>query len=1289
MVRKSRLYMSVVALFSVFALTISMFWAAAPLAHAATIQASVLTVQSSPRNNILNDIVLRISEDAIVDKLIVESKNSIWPQFSNTSIGLALNGNKVANNTQITSLSSRGPARIEINLNGKKISKNDTLTLTITAALDGSDKNVAGYRAYVEGTATSAGASSEGSSAAQISTSNSSGGFTTGSSPVAFIETTAKELGLLNEIRIQTNADSQGSFDVANLSSLKVKVGEHILSPSEYKVSIEDSKLSIILNSFINVENGTSVRVEGFWTNGSFSGAMTLWKKLSTAPPVPDPNNSNRSFPPLLDTDPDYIKMKQGTDYTVVNSCHNYQSQREYKANWISRNKKIGLIRLEALDNITQGNKDAVKVWYNKKYLTVGSGISRVEIKGKHIYIFLEQPLVFSGETKIFAYTPLEMGMCAYMNLFEVAPRQEIPTQCKQENHISQHGHVIPPMGNGGPIVSKQPRRELTPEEKRDGTRVYVTASRPDGQRRYKTQLSYQLNAGTNFVNIGKETGWVVNALAFNKDDNWLYGISQPRYGDHTVPTTGETVPLEDPCFPAGHLLQINPADGTVYDLGKITAPGTTAYGISGGYNRPWPNDLWGGVNVGFFDNDGKYWVTNASLSGSRALYKVDIDTRVAEAKASTSVRGSSFDPWYANSEDYAVLPKEKAQGNYAWGIENGWLDNYGRSGQEKRIYIERLNLDTGEKDKFDITDLRTSSGMKVDPGHQWGKAWVYGNGNLGFGTASSGATAHGLQIQVLNPDSKHPDFVLVSVNTNVPQSYNSNGTSSGILEPEVDLRAHKEVLSNELGTNEVKWRVIVENLSEISSSSFTLNEILPFGYSAAKIELDKELTSDSMRNIDMLVQTNKDSTGIQVIFGKLAPSSKVVLTVTANRPAENYCDQNLVEVVSNEKDPNPGNNIATASICGLKLEKTAIDIDGNQQIDSEDSKTEVKIGTATYKTVKYDLAVKNEGFDKRTYELTDAPAFTNDVTPKFYRVQIKDNTGREAKILNGPTQWFPISANYDPDSQEYKEGSNLENQPDPLTISRAISRVQSIEISPGDTHYYEVEIAFVMRNKALNPEGAWEHLKCESAAGPKTPREGLYNKGYLKDMKNGKILQDDDCVPVDQNRPPHVKLNKVDAEDMKTPLDGAKFKICPVEGEILNCDKPLEMLQEGEYANSYEINAGRYAIIETQAPGVTENAPQGYELLPAPVYFEANLSQGGYSIALLEQVNGKLEQSKNNPLVNVDKDEANLNFVINIGDVRTGTMPLTGSTGYLPVAALGMMLLASAGVYGRRKVLR
>ena len=183
------------------------------------------------------------------------------------------------------------------------------------------------------------------------------------------------------------------------------------------------------------------------------------------------------------------------------------------------------------------------------------------------------------------------------------------------------------------------------------------------------------------FTTIGASTGWVANALAYNKNDNYLYAISQARNG----------VDLEDdPCYPAGHLLQIHPETGEVRNLGRVTKPGTEDYafqGVEGSWS--YPNDLWGGINAGEFDLNGNLWVSNSSGSSSSQMYKVDINNVTAVQTNAKLV-----------AEDYAL----STDGRYLFGIKTNRADD--------RILLERFDLVTQAVTEYDITNLRSPVGV-------------------------------------------------------------------------------------------------------------------------------------------------------------------------------------------------------------------------------------------------------------------------------------------------------------------------------------------------------------------------------------------------------------------------------------------------------------------------------------------------------------------------------------------------------------------------------------------------
>ncbi|MDO5030783.1 MAG: LPXTG cell wall anchor domain-containing protein [Corynebacterium sp.] len=547
---------------------------------------------------------------------------------------------------------------------------------------------------------------------------------------------------------------------------------------------------------------------------------------------------------------------------------------------------------------------------------TRGPGSYTLSIEGTRLLIKFNQPIPNNGAAA--RAVRISMGRpttaCGFNSVKLYRQAKPVPTRC-EGNPL---GAPIPYMGNGRAVSPRQPARELTAQERAEGHRVYVASSPTSGQGRYSTRLFYQKQGADQFVPIGNETGWVMNSLAYNPDDNWLYAISQARIGDNKLvsdATSGDgnsyswktnVLPLEDPCFPAGHLLQINPVTGEVFNLGRVTKPNSTDYAFAGKYDQPWPNDLWGGMTNGFIDGNGDFWVGNGSLSGSGALYKVNIDHVTGAVRwgnpGDLSNAHSNF-----RAEDFVSLPKKVgdqsfSNGLYAWGIKSAWAGNAGE------VKLIRVDLRNGAKQEFDISNLRTPTGKVIEAGKQWGKAWTYGNGDLGFGTGSSGANATGVRIKVTNPDSANPTFELVSIENNVPKSYNTDGTSNGTVPLKTDLKVTKEFLGidDSVTPKRLKWRATVSNLGPDGSSGFVLTDQLPAGLS------DVQFLS-STHNVNVTV--SDQGKAFQAVFGALKANESAALefsaAVAGDTPAR--CVPNTATVVGNEVDPDPNNNTSTA----------------------------------------------------------------------------------------------------------------------------------------------------------------------------------------------------------------------------------------------------------------------------------------------------------------------------------------------------------------------------------------
>lgn len=873
---------------------------------------------------------------------------------------------------------------------------------------------------------------------------------------------------------------------------------------------------------------------------------------------------------------------------------------------------------------------------------------------------------------------------------------EPIPDRCEGQSHTDATGQSIPPGPDWQIPVDgygRQPARELTPAEQ-EGDRVYVVSSAPSGQNRYTSQLHYQTTVEGQFVRVGKTTGWIYNALAFNPADNWLYTISQPRYGTEyavadKVDGRRDTSPREDPCFPAGHLLQIDPATGQVYDLGKVTGEGPDGYGFGGEYATPWPNDLWGGINAGFFDQQGDYWVANASLSGTGALYRVDLDQVTASspnpslaygndqwdrrmrgdwcAEGPTPTTRTEFNrlwdrgalgcagasdrnvlgwEYRASAEDYTFAPQFDADhnfiqdpaNNYAWGIQNAWASS------DSNVYMERINLATGKVRRFNITQLTNSFGDRVPTGHQWGKAWFYGDGTLGFSTTSTGANSQLVQIQINDATTENPTFELVSTNQNAPTGYNSNGTSTTnpFTQREVDLNIEKISTDGRDGDDPARanWTIRVENLGPDTATGFHIQDTFaPDTFSDPQLHQVLVGEGQPAPQYDMTTT----STGFQVSFGTLAAGHWVEVEFSAAPPTREGCYENEATVRGLDYDPTIENNWASDWNCGPTVAKNIVDVNGDGAIDTADTSLPSESGALA---ARYELVVTGpaEG-SPATYSLRDAPQFTG----------LVEVTGARVVGVSGDGAYS--------EADQTSFGPPAEGQEWVIVPETA-----EWTIAQGQTHTYLLEVDYAWSGSTgLDALSEEERATLECRVGP---GNGLFNTVYLD--YEGQTFEDDACGPVGEEPEPDpgivtVQKAEYDPSNPTEPtildeLAGAEFVVYGAEesGEI-DYQNVIAEIDAGNRA--FEVpTAGTFYLVETRSPG-------GMNLLAEPVRFDATVDPETNEIVVT--------QSGDSVLVAVSGQGADI--VLTVADTSVGVLPDTGGRGIGVYALIGLVLIGMA----------
>lgn len=414
------------------------------------------------------------------------------------------------------------------------------------------------------------------------------------------------------------------------------------------------------------------------------------------------------------------------------------------------------------------------------------------------------------------------------------------------------------------------------------------TGSGPRDLRRNYTILQYRDEATQTFqpVNGGNYTPWVYNSLAYNANDGYLYAVSQDR---PAVPgeASGGNQNKDDARYPAGHLLRVSPVDGSVQDLGEITGldEATSADDIASGFTN------------GTFDIDGNYIFSNNSLYGSGYVYTISFNNGSPNLQATRSAEANK----QLSANDWAHYDFEGAS-QYLWSINS----------QGGRRYIYRTNTQTGEVNQWDVTDLATPAGNKLEDG-VYGNAWTYNNGNLGFSVNNKGIA---YQIAIDGFATDNPKFALVSAER-VPTSYNNDATSNArlVAKPEfkksaVDLSVDKQLeLDQESG--KAFWTITVRNESpDCASSGFTLRDV---------ISSDTLAVNDVAPMSAGWLDRSRGDNGFNWTHGPLGPREEAKLRIDSDLVEGQKCAVNKVSVIGNERDDKDSNNTDLAG-CVSKL---------------------------------------------------------------------------------------------------------------------------------------------------------------------------------------------------------------------------------------------------------------------------------------------------------------------------------------------------------------------------------
>ena len=829
--------------------------------------------------------------------------------------------------------------------------------------------------------------------------------------------------------------------------------------------------------------------------------------------------------------------------------------------------------------------------------------------------------------------------------------------------------------------VRKKHPRQPTDAEFAAGSPVYVVTGFPTDDSRNRSILSRQSDQGATFDEVGR-SNWLYNALMYNQNDHWLYAISQERGLSGDI------------CFPAGHLLQIDPSNGRAYNLGPLVG--------SGGVDVPWfhPEDPRDNsdrdrgrkyLNSGVLTSQG-YFVANTSGSGSGRIYKVNLNTRVTER---------AFGDNWSDSEDWAVVPGAE---HVMWGIKSRG-GRYNNAPVRDRIVIERIDTRLGRFRSIEISNLRAPDGRRItSTSASWGKAWTISNGNLGFGTGSTGAGQNGFELKIINPGSTNPEFELVGLTENLPASFNTDAASSVSEIPEryrANLKISKQRTETRQVGNEVRtyWTVTVENTSNITSAGGTFTEIFPtsthygvrtfpptarfegFGPGSSLVNGRRPGPNETGADAGIFAGVNRPL----IVFGEQANLTAFVGTMPAGKKVEfifsapvrtdrngnvaTVCTPNRVRFTSTdiESEPATSDNVAVESC----VNKVAVD-----------TEPQPVPGTTNEFTARYNVVVQYPhvaGFESNDVvygRLIDTPQFV-----------------RAADVL-GATVTFRDEFNRAQPPQSFTGPYDLNGSGNPR-----ITRPAGVGNSTGQ-HVYEVTVRFRLDPSRLDqsavppnfPAQPAGNYRCYTDGSNHAPNFGLVNK-----VEMGGSATSTDCIPLTpQEKKMTIFLEKVsynpDAPNqLQTDnlLPGAEFVVhrgdtngnLNLVGTEVNLDSnPIVAQVQSDVAGRVELRGldapGVYYLIETKAPA-------GHNLLPSPVKFATNWASDGS--AEIEILSGAGLATSGNQCSRRTSNCDNTIGILQIADVTKGELPKTGGSG-VAVGLVGLTLVGAGWVVTRRR---
>lgn len=543
-----------------------------------------------------------------------------------------------------------------------------------------------------------------------------------------------------------------------------------------------------------------------------------------------------------------------------------------------------------------------------------------------------------ADQSLILEFAPVKIGPGGVINVV-IPSRNAVGYGLRaQVNKILDFGAYADPIQEAD-LATALPKRELSRTEKFGGTKVYVSENSDKNQLGQASTSLFVHSKGIKDQKILGASQWSYNGLAFDERDNWLYAVSNSRQGQNSS------------CYPAGHLLQIHPVTGKVRNLGPLRGPeGGEIFNDSIGEGGKQILDR-KQINAGSI-YDGYLYVSSSTETGSKKIYRVTSPSKGGFKNGEPVIERTTYESY---SADYVQLPNQK---HFLWGLIG--TDAIKRAPRwhplarfsSTNILVERIDLYKGRTDYFEIPEANatTISKKSTNNPREWGKAWSFGNGNLGFGSEGlSSDEARAVRLEIKEANSNTPQIKVLEVSKEFSQAMNSDSTSNSFRSQFLasDLEVKKKQLVGPLNSidqervNYLKsqgantsgyyyWLIDIKNNGQGSSWGSIVHDMLPDVFDLSSVRfatkgLNRNL-SDNPVPVNMngwFAQSNEKSWGLEFSVGEIEAGKSLRLYLAAKIIPGKACIPNKVSIFNDDADSNDANH---SSVADCVKEDTRVD---------------------------------------------------------------------------------------------------------------------------------------------------------------------------------------------------------------------------------------------------------------------------------------------------------------------------------------------------------------------------